>query len=171
MGNRPGYFDRWLGSRTWKGPKERRKPYYGAAAFDWWCRPHGLCWWSFGERYHKHRRQMPLEEDVQFIKEESLRDQAATCDFCGREISKGIEFIRSYSTDGRAILLWDTCLQCQELINHFDMFFHDDILDDHEFMETVKEELKARGVDVFSLDADAWELVDMLNDYIEKEGQ
>ena len=36
-----------------KHGKEKRKPYYGAAACDAWCRNHGYCWICRRNRLHK----------------------------------------------------------------------------------------------------------------------
>jgi len=38
--------------------RERRKPYYGSAAVDPTCRPHGSCPYCKTRRTHKHRKRL-----------------------------------------------------------------------------------------------------------------
>ena len=43
--------------------KEKRKPYRGSKAFDKTCRNHGSCPWCQNNKAHKHKRQLPPEDE------------------------------------------------------------------------------------------------------------
>lgn len=51
--------------------KEWRKPYYGSAAFDRSCRPHGDCPWCYGNRIHSMRVRLSqgcsLDDEIEEI--------------------------------------------------------------------------------------------------------
>lgn len=54
---------KWLGSRDWRGRKERRREWEGSKNFDPTCRNHGGCDWCLGNRMHSTKKREPLEDE------------------------------------------------------------------------------------------------------------
>lgn len=51
-----------------KHGKEKRKPYYKSGRFDKTCRSHGGCPYCYGNKMHKHRKQMAKADmRIEFI--------------------------------------------------------------------------------------------------------
>lgn len=42
--------------------KEKRKKHFGSKSVDYSCRNHGSCLWCKGNREHKNKRRVKLEE-------------------------------------------------------------------------------------------------------------